>query len=130
MVGPDPREEIVEAQFNWCLPGSMSVNHCHIRMFKRNAGAIVIASDIPEDPHPGISVTNGAEHIATEVMTRYSLSPNFVIYVERYPAGPGPKGRPETFDLVQFNYIAEEHRFTAPRWVRINKSVVDALLAT
>lgn len=62
--------------------------------------SLVIASETGE----GMSVTNAAETIATEVVRRYNIDPARMLFIEHYPESQRPKPYGETFDLVTFTW--------------------------
>lgn len=74
---------------------------CRVRVFQPDDGdqPVVIASELPENE--GMSVTNGADRIAAELMDQYELPAPF-IFIEHYPAEARPSFG-ETYDLVTFS---------------------------
>ena len=90
MANIKPRVLIEQEAFEWQHPDKIFTSRCNLSIYKRNAGAVVIASE-SDELSPGVSVTNGAEHIATEIMRRLELSPNFVIWIEHSPVQVSPR---------------------------------------
>jgi len=103
---------------------------CRIRWTKRSDKVVVIASQLSEDG--GTSITNRAEHLATEVCQRYGLDADRVVYVEHYPdrRSPGQKLHDPIFDehfsLVSFH--RKGATFSRPQWTRIEKTLVETLI--
>jgi hypothetical protein len=126
----ESRNRIDRNPYTWIYPGNRSENRCNITLYRRGNGAVILASEIIDDPKCGVSITNGAEYIANQIMYEYDLSANFIIWIEHYPQRGPFNSFPETWDLVQFNYDAGKHCFFRPRWMRINQAAVTALIGT
>lgn len=58
---------------------------------------------VAEETGEGQSVTNACEVIATEVVKRYGLDPERMLFIEHYPAEQRPRYG-ESFDLVRFRW--------------------------
>ena len=101
--------------------GSYSI--CDLEIIKN----LVIATEIPENE--GTSITNIAEHLATQVCQEFDIDPKHLIWIEHYPQRGERKEYPESYDLVQFNLNANGV-LSDPRWTGISKEVVDAFLTT
>jgi hypothetical protein len=75
------------------------VSRCGITIYRAKDGRdVVVATDLGFGS--GLSVTNGAELIASEVVRRFGVRPWASVFVEHYPAGKG-RNR-DTFDFVDF----------------------------
>ena len=96
---------------------------CDIEIIKN----LVIATEMPENE--GTSITNMAEHLATQVCQEFDIDPKNLIWIEHYPQRCERKESPESYDLVQFNLNANGI-LSDPRWTGISKEVVDALRTT
>lgn len=59
----------------------------------------VIATKLKDNS--GTSVTNVAEHLASEVCDRFDIDPDKLVWIETY-GYPAPGERQRTFDLVTF----------------------------
>lgn len=70
---------------------------CRLRIYVHNQQTVVLLTELPDNP--GMSVTNWAAELATDIATRYKLDPNKTIWIEHYPAGAE---RSATFDQVRF----------------------------
>lgn len=107
---------------------------CRLRIFEAPAAQwLILVTEL--NKNPGMSVTNAAETIATEVCREYKLQPEDCVFVEHYDfrdrelvgAGTGyvdvllPKD--ETFDLVVFSW--SERRASSPIWRRRMKGDVE-----
>lgn len=104
-------------------------------------GNLVICSE--RNDNEGTSVTNFAEHLATEVCEKHGIDPDKLIWIERYP----DRGRfnertgkwqfPEDFSLAIFKRKkkTEYHAgnmitsiFSAPVWKPLDKETVRGLI--
>ncbi len=81
---------------------------CLITIYRRSS--IVVATDI----NVGMSVTNAAELIANEVVKRYKVEAQKMIYIEQYRPGR----LDQTTDLVKFDF-ADGKAFRHPQWTHI-----------
>ena len=61
---------------------------------------LVVATETGE----GMSVTNAAEIIATEVVRQYGFDPRRMLFVEHYPEAQRPMPYGESYDLVTFTW--------------------------
>ena len=68
---------------------------------------------VVEETGEGMSITNAAERIATEVVKRYDIDPKRMMYVEHYPAEQRLLYG-ESFDLVTFTWDGKTAR--NPDW--------------
>lgn len=97
---------------------------CRVRIFRRSNCAVVIVSEVPDNP--GMSVTNPAEVIATQVVRESGLDPRTTLWIEHYPDRKRPAQHDpvfqETWDLVTFQWDGQEARH--PRWRRLEKNEV------
>ena len=99
---------------------------------------VIIGTELPDNP--GISVTNWAEELATQVCAKFTIDPDRLVWIEHYPAeqcprcgGSGRHGRGgtclacrgrgkrrelPTFDLVTFTAVRERDawRLVDPQW--------------
>ncbi|GAB3170557.1 hypothetical protein [Telluribacter humicola] len=71
---------------------------------------IVVATDIDK----GISVTNACELIANEVVRRYGIDPQKMIFIEQYR----PDRLDQTTDLLKFDFV-DGKAFRHPKWIHI-----------
>ena len=76
-------------------------------------GNVVIVTDLDGDT--GTSITNMAEHLATQVINEFGIKPENLVWIEHYPERGHPLDRfPENFDLVTFTWDGQ--RFRKPVW--------------
>ena len=92
-------------------------------------GSLVIATE--REDNEGTSITNMAEQLATKVCQSFDITPGKLVWIEHYPEQPDIM-YDENYSLVQFNLQGGTHfekafEFTTPRWVPIDKAVVEAL---
>ena len=113
---------------------------CDLEIVRHPDFVLVIASE--RNDNPGTSVTNWAEHLATEVCRVYDIPPRSLVWVERYPDHPLD---PEHWDLCRFQWLSgraallnslnqqqpavdgESGRFARPKWVRLRDDQLQAL---
>lgn len=96
---------------------------------------LVICSE--RGDNEGTSITNMAEHLATAISKQFDINPERLIWIEHYRAEPTIE-RDETYNLVFFNLTgggilaqdAKAFEFSNPRWVSIEKVIVEALIDT
>ena len=96
---------------------------CDLEIIKN----LVIVTEISENE--GTSITNMAEHLATQICQEFDIDPKNLIWIEHYPQRGEWKEYPESYDLVQFNLNANGV-LSDPRWTGISKEVVDAFRTT
>lgn len=75
---------------------------CSLEMLFLHDGRIAVIATELED-NPGTSITNVAEHLASEACDRFDIDPDNLVWIETYgyPAS-GPGERQRTYDLVTF----------------------------
>ena len=116
---------------------------CYIDIHKNENFTVVIATEPDYDEEgAGTSVTNRAEHIATEVCKRYEIPMLKLVFIEHYDRSKFKLDdeHEETWDLVSFsrektpirdywNYHAE--RWCAPlqKWQHLEVEQKDRLVA-
>jgi hypothetical protein len=96
--------------------------HCRIRLYKHDGRQVVVASEVADNP--GMSVTNAAEDLATQVVAYYKLDIERLIWIEHYPADRRLDA-PTTFDLVRFTWA--EGTASDPEWRRLTFEEVERL---
>ena len=93
--------------------------HCRLRIFDTDAGAIVIFSELADNP--GISVTNATEVLATEIANVYRLNRTTTRWIEHYDRNVyrhAGEGMTETFDEITYTWSLYGVA-TVPQWKRI-----------
>lgn len=96
---------------------------------------LVICSE--RGDNEGTSITNMAEHLATAICKQFDITARELIWIEHYRAEPTIE-RDENYSLVFFNltgggFFSQDEKafeFSNPRWVSIEKVIVDALIDT
>lgn len=97
-------------------------SRCKITIYRNSQ--LVIASETGE----GMSVTNAAEIIATEVVKQYGLDHARMLYVEHYSADQRPKPYGESYDLVTFTW--DKYGARNPDWRHLSTVEIDEILNT
>jgi hypothetical protein len=107
---------------------------CDLQVFEIGRGqletrtAVVIFSE-PTDGYISLSVTNGAEKIATETVGSKLVDfcpATRIMWIEYYPATVRWRRDKECFDLVTFDW--KEERAHRPVWHRVTREWVEALI--
>ncbi|MPR31831.1 hypothetical protein [Salmonirosea aquatica] len=100
------------------IPPNRYPSACLITIYRRSG--IVVATDTDE----GMSVTNACELIASEVVKRYNLDAQKMIYIEQYRPG-----RPDqTTELVKFDFV-DGKGFRHPNWNHIPAEVFKTMIS-
>ena len=114
--------------FTWIHPNGTFSSRCDLDIFMIGDRVVVVATEREEDPDSGMSISNGADTIATIVMQKYGLNPEAITWIEHYPEKKmGPIYRMgETYDLVRFRF--KGNRFVSPSWDRIDRNGAEAFI--
>ena len=115
---------------------------CYISIHRNENYTVVIATEPDYDEEgSGTSVTNRAEHIATEVCKRYAIPQDTLVWIEHYDRTKFKyDDEQETWDLVSFNrektpirgyweYPRGERVFISPKWQPLTAAQKDRLIA-
>lgn len=99
---------------------------CDLQIINHSYYVLVVATEAKDNP--GTSVTNFAEHLATQICRREKIAPARLVWVEHYLGGD-TKLNPseETWDLVSFDFDWENCSFCTPTWRRMARSTVESL---
>ncbi len=111
------------------LHGCPSV--CRIRVYRGSAGATIIVATELEGENRGMSITNAAEVLATELERRHCPDPGArMLWVEHYPPREGAGRRPACrahYALVSFAR-ADDGTLHSPHWRHITSAGLAGLL--
>lgn len=116
---------------------------CYIDIHKNDNFTVIIATEPDYDEEgAGTSVTNRAEHIATEVCKQYEIPQEKLAWIEHYDRSKFELNdeHEETWDLVSFSrqktptrdywdYPRGEMVFTSPKWQHLTEEQKDRLVA-
>ena len=115
---------------------------CYIDIHKHENCTVVIATEPDYDEEDaGTSVTNYAEHIATEICKAHEIPMLKLVWIEHYDHQSfHSRDREETWDLVLFkrertpvrgywDYPSGEMVFTSPKWQHLTVEQKDRLVA-
>ena len=98
---------------------------CWLRIYSTDGGIVVVLSELAENP--GVSVTNAAAALATEIARIYDLETVTTFWVEHYGAfSYTASGGDETFDLVTFTW--RNRTASNSEWQRLNSDQLHKLL--
>ena len=118
-------------------PSTLVANaHCRLRIYDNDDGAVVILSELADNA--GISVTDTAGDLATEIAALYHLTPATTTWIEHYgPFSYSDGRRDETFDEITFSWHAVDGIFPKagniliarrPDWHRLTVTELLAIL--
>ena len=98
---------------------------CRLRIYGANVGTVIVLSELAENL--GVSVTNAAAALATEIARIYDLETVTTFWVEHYGAfSYTASGGDETFDLVTFTW--RNRTASNAEWQRLNSDQLHKLL--
>ena len=112
---------------------------CHVRIFEgegeQKGATIVVCSQLSDDKRAGVSVTNAAEQIATEVSNKHRIQPNCLVWFEHYAGAKTSAFLKETVDRVFFKLdwhltrppIREsvEFKYSSPHWYHSSRETLE-----
>lgn len=81
---------------------------CRVRIIPGLEMDLIVCSELPENA--GTSITNKACQLAQEIVAKYNLNPDKIVWIEHY-ANPN---EPQDFSLVELSWTG--HKFTRPIW--------------
>ncbi len=81
---------------------------CDIRVTNN----VVICTQVPENT--GTSITNYAEHLATDIYKQYNINPKQLVWIEHYPA---EASSPEVYSRVTFT-LKSNGDLINPQWTQ------------
>ena len=105
-----------------------SPSKCGIRIInRRDNSKLVIATEIYRQ-NPGTPVTEWCGPLATQILNSLEIDQDRFFFIEHTPdMGSKLAFYFETFDLVSFDW--DGSKFINPRWRRLEKLEVDAMIA-
>lgn len=101
---------------------------CGLEVFRFSKFSLVIATELEDNP--GTSITNMAEHLATQVCKDLGLPASSLVWVEQYPAcGPSYDRNvvEEHWDLTRFQVDVGSANFQHPAWFRLSEEQLGLL---
>ena len=103
-------------------PPNRVPSSCDITIYR--AIQLVVVGETGE----GMSITNAAEIIATELVRQQGLDPRRMLYIEHYPEAQRPQPFGETYDLVTFTWDGNQAR--NPEWRHLTVDEFNEILDT
>ncbi len=114
--------------FHFTNPHNRAISQCWVRVYGHPERATVIWTEIAENQ--GMSVTNAAQYLASQLQEEFTLDPLETIWIEHYGAFSYEDGhRKEEYNLVQLSWNAEDRRYEKPQWSPLDKEKVEYLIA-
>ena len=99
---------------------------CGLEVLNHEGFTLVIASEL--DDNPGVSVTNFAEHLATQVCLDLMIDPMKLVWVEHYPDfGKRPYFDPAHWDAATFEFDVSRGHFQDPAWFPVGDPQLQAM---
>jgi hypothetical protein len=110
--------------YHSCRRYLLEVPMCHLRLIKTASQHIALVTQIPFPLYTGLSVTNGYEEIATQIVEEFALDPKKTLFLEHYPSRGEGFGNEETWHVVRLTWEKEfilwgKKYAIAPTWERI-----------
>lgn len=104
-----------------------SPSRCGLKIVNRKDGSILaIATEIYRQ-NPGTPVTEWCAPLATQILHSFQNKNSSFIFIEHTPDLQSKLTfYGETFDLVNFDWDGE--KFINPRWTRLSRDQVDAMM--
>lgn len=124
---------------DFTYPKGDRLHHCQITLIrvahgKHEGKTMVIYSQLDHQlDRPGnLTVTNGAENIATELLAsgEYPVHPGNVLFVEHYPWRSRTYNENERFDFTQFLIVNDGHGLAAsdPSWQSCTRADIEEMI--
>src|SRR5437773_7481831 len=122
--------EIYNDLFYYGSGSEWNVSACHLKIALRADQHIVIATEVFYPVNRGVSVTWGAEALATQVVKQFNLDPEKTLFIEHWPQIPTQSPLDEEYepykekwDRVEFTWKKQFWEKTLyasdPHWTRI-----------
>jgi hypothetical protein len=115
---------MIDTIHEYVIPPHTRISRCRLRIYTQDGRHAVVLTEIAENQ--GMSITNAAEDLATEIRLVYGLNPSTTAWIEHYTPDSYRErsGRAETFDLVTFTWDnAGAARY--PKWRRLTIEEVE-----
>ena len=118
----------IDTHHTYKPPWSGIYARCRLRIYEHEPHTVVLLTELPDNP--GISVTNWAAELATEIAAQYKLDLGRTLWIEHYPAAGE---HPEHFDRIRFdwgkpNRLRQQQYAPAadnPQWQRLTLEEVE-----
>ena len=100
--------------------------HCYLDIKRFPDKVVVIATETGDNE--GTSITNMAEHIATQVCRDFDIDPQSLVWIELYDTESyrGANEERDEYDLVTFDWNGRQ--FSKPKWKHLTRSELYALI--
>ena len=120
----------------WGGPLKLASGKCRLRIFDLKKGSdkslaflrpiIVVISDVPDSK---MSIKSCSGHIATQVIEKFSIDPNRMLFIEYYPKITyGNKNQYvilEKYEAVDFKWL--DNKAIEPKWRPLKPPILDAI---
>lgn len=114
-------DEIYHFKGAWDVP-----SFCGLKIVEKKDKTIVIATELYES-NPGSSVTSRVDKLATELLKKYNIDHEKLIFIEHNPDQKSSlEFFKETFDIVKFEW--DGMKLFNPSWERLTLENVEELV--
>lgn len=115
-------DEVFQFEGQWGVP-----SHCGLKIIIKNEHVIIITTELYET-NPGTSVTRWIAQLANFICDQKKIDRTKIAFIVHIPDRKSKLDfYKETFDKVEFDI--EKNTLINPKWFRITKKEVDALLS-
>jgi len=129
--------KIFDGKFEYAMRWKSIQPACHLKIYQvgrqQDGTLIVVYSEIPG--YDGVSVTNGAEKIATAIHAEPRPSGGNTgryLFVEHWPVAARHAAKEDTFDVVTFAWHQDRQQVkeiaSSPCWTRVNRAWLELLI--
>ena len=116
--------------FDYSCPNGLR-GRCGIEVmsFPGIVRTVVVVTEL--DDNPGMSVTNAAEHLASQLCAQKGISPHGLVWIEHYPEKTdGRRTIRESWDYAVFRWDWTRGAFDRPVWLPATRDQVEKYRAT
>ncbi len=119
---------LTDETFQFTNPHNCAISQCRVRIYGHPEWAMVIWTEIAENQ--GLSVTDAAEYLASQIQDRFTLDPLETLWIDHYSAfSYKDSDRKQEYSLVQLRWNPDERSYSNPEWSYLEKVQVDYLIA-
>lgn len=100
-------------------------NSYRLKIFRTPEKDVVIATELRDDPEK--STSNTADKLATQVIDKFEINPERLLWIEHYPTLILDSSvKKERFDTVKLQWNGK--KFSNPEWKNIQKEDVETMI--
>ncbi len=122
---PHETRQVADLHYYYRAGPLQAVARCRLRIWERHGEpAVVVATELADNA--GMSVTNAAAELATDVWDLLGFPERGLTWIEHYPERGRERHQQENFAQVSFTWAGQA--LTAPQWRFMTRSAVEALI--